>query len=145
MTRTLLTAIFLTLFSQTAWAGNQLLCNMTEVVICALEQCPVDNANAPSKIEIIVNLDAGQLTRTDDYRGSIIYSDCRILDSDVRMRVNQPSIFGTAHYRCEIGSGLINISENHDKTSVHFEDAFGNLDVKTSAGLCQKNFDWDLN
>ena len=145
MTRALLTAIFLTLFSQTAWAGNQLICKMSEIVVCALQKCPVDKASPPSKVEIVVNLDTGQLTRTDDYQGSIIYSDCRIVDSDVKMRANHPNIFGTAHYRCEIGSGLINISESYDKTSVEFEDAFGNLGMKTSAGICQKNYDWDLN
>jgi hypothetical protein len=145
MTRTLLTAIFLILLSQPVWAGNQLICKMSGIVVCALKECPVDKANPPSKVEIVVNLDTEQLTRTDDYRRDIIYSDCGIVDSDVKMRANQPNIFGTAHYRCQIGSGLINISENYDKTSVEFEDAFGNLGMKTSAEICQKNYDWDVN
>ncbi|MDA7560994.1 hypothetical protein N8860_04525 [Alphaproteobacteria bacterium] len=145
MTHTLLTALFLTLLSQTAWAGNQLICKMNEIVVCALQKCPVEKANSPSKVEIVVNLDTGQLTRTDDYRGAIIYSDCRIVDSDIRMPVNHPNILGTAHYRCKNDSGLINISENYDKTSVEFEDAFSSLTMKISVGACQKNFDWDLN
>ena len=145
MTRTLLTAIFLTLFSHTAWAGNQLICKMNEIVVCALQKCPVEKANPPSKVEIVVNLDTGQLTRTDDYQGAIIYSDCRIVDSDVRLRANQPNIMGTAHYRCKTDSGLINIVENYDQTKIEFEDAFSSLTMKTSAGICQKNYDWDLN
>ena len=48
MTRTLLTAIFLTLFSHTAWAGNQLICKMSEIAVCALQKCPVDKANSAS-------------------------------------------------------------------------------------------------
>jgi hypothetical protein len=145
MTRALLTAIFLTLLSQTAWAGNQLICKMSEIVVCALQKCPVDKANPPSKVEIVVNLDTGQLTRTDDYQGSIIYSDCRIVDSDVRLRANQPNIMGTAHYRCKTNSGLINIVENYEQTKIEFEDAFSSLTMKISAGICQKNYDWDLN
>ena len=145
MTRTLLTAIFLTIISQTALAGNQLICKMNEIVVCALQKCPVEKANPPSKVEIVVNLDTGQLTRTDDYRGSIIYSDCRIVDSDVKKRANRPNILGTAHYRCRNDSGLISITESYDQTKIEFEDAFSSLTMKISAGICQKNFDWDLN
>jgi len=118
---------------------------MSEIVVCALQKCPVDKASPPSKVEIVVNLDTGQLTRTDDYQGSIIYSDCRIVDSDVKLRANRPNIMGTAHYRCKTNSGLINIVENYDQTKIEFEDAFSSLTMKISAGICQKNYDWDLN
>jgi len=84
MTRIILISIFLTLFSQTAWAGNQLICKMSEIVVCALQKCPVDKASPPSKVEIVVNLDTGQLTRTDDSRRVYTMSTTSRHKDDIR-------------------------------------------------------------
>jgi hypothetical protein len=145
MTRTLLTAIFLTLLSQTALAGNQLICKMNEIVVCALQKCPVEKANPPSKVEIVVNLDTGQLTRTDDYSGAVIYSDCKFVMTDIKVQKLNANIVGTTHYKCELGYGMITVAEHYKKSEILFQDSFSDLTTKTSVGACQKNVGWSLN
>ena len=147
MTRTLLTAIFLTLFSHTAWGGNQLICEMEEISVCALKKCPIkpEKGGAPSTVKIIVNLGTGQLTRSDDYRGSTIYSDCKIIMTDIKAQPLNANIVGTTHYKCELGTGMITVTEHYDKTEITFQDSFSDLTTKTSVGVCQKNVGWNLN